>query len=156
MRETLRFTLIAAVLLLGVALPIVSFAFAEDDTPAPDNAGNPDYRAVKDEVDAGDYRAALPRLLALDRETPNDPDILNLIGFSLRKTGHPDQALDYYSRALAQKPDHLGANEYLGELYLELKQPVKAEERLAVLQQACGNCEEYRELKEKIAQQATN
>jgi predicted Zn-dependent protease len=156
MRDSLRVTLVAAVLLLGVALPVVSFAFAEDDTPTPDNAANPDYMAVKGVVDAGDYQSALPRLMALDRETPNDPDILNLIGFSLRKTGHPDQALDYYSRALAQKPDHLGANEYLGELYLELKQPVKAEERLAVLQQACGDCEEYRELKEKISQQATN
>jgi tetratricopeptide (TPR) repeat protein len=74
----------------------------------------------------------------------------------LRKTGHPDQALDYYSRALAQKPDHLDANEYLGELYLELKQPAKAQERLAVLEKACGDCEEYQELKEKIAQQAAN
>jgi predicted Zn-dependent protease len=112
--------------------------------------------AVKAEVDAGAYQAALTRLMALDQATPNDPDILNLIGFSLRKTGHPDQALDYYGRALAQKPDHLGANEYLGELYLELKQPAKAQERLAVLEKACGDCEEYQELKEKIAQQAAN
>ncbi len=156
MRENFRLTLIAAVLLLGVELPVVSIAFAEDDTPTPDNAANPDYMAVKAEVDAGAYQSALPQLMALDRETPNDPDILNLIGFSLRKTGHTDQALDYYGRALAQKPDHLGANEYLGELYLELKQPAKAEERLAVLQQACGSCEEYQELKEKIAQQAVN
>ncbi|GAB2177616.1 tetratricopeptide repeat protein [Dongia sp. agr-C8] len=156
MRETLRLTLIAAMLLLGAAPPVVSLAFAEDDTPTPDNAANPEYMAVKAEVDAGDYQSALTRLMALDQETPNDPDILNLIGFSLRKTGHADQALDYYGRALAQKPDHLGANEYLGELYLELKQPAKAEERLAVLQQACGDCEEYRELKGRIAQQAAD
>ncbi|WP_395015816.1 tetratricopeptide repeat protein [Dongia sp.] len=156
MRDSLRLILIAGVLLLGVELPVVSLAFAEDDSPTPDNAADPDYMAVKAEVDTGDYQTALTRLMALDQETPNDPDILNLIGFSLRKTGHPDQALGYYGRALAQQPDHLGANEYLGELYLELKQPEKAEERLAVLQQACGDCEEYRELKEKIAQQATN
>ena len=156
MKFFLRVTLIAGVLLLGVELPVVSIAFAEDDTPTPDNAANPDYMAVKAEVDAGAYQAALTRLMALDQQTPNDPDILNLIGFSLRKTGHPDQALDYYSRALAQKPDHLGANEYLGELYLELKQPAKAQERLAVLEKACGDCEEFQELKEKIAQQAAN
>ena len=156
MKVFLRVTLIAGVLLLGVELPVVSIAFAEDDTPTPDNAANPDYMAVKAEVDAGAYQAALSQLMALDQATPNDPDILNLIGFSLRKTGHPDQALDYYSRALAQKPDHLGANEYLGELYLELKQPAKAQERLAVLEKACGDCEEYQELKEKIAQQAAN
>ena len=154
MRNSLSW--IAAALLLAAVMPTATLAFAEDDTPTPDNAANPAYMSVKTEVDAGDYQAALTRLRALDQATPNDPDILNLIGFSLRKTGHPDQALDYYSRALAQKPDHLGANEYLGELYLELKQPAKAEERLAVLQQACGDCTEYQELKEKIAQQAAN
>jgi predicted Zn-dependent protease len=156
MNTSLRYSLIAAALLVGAGFAGVSLAFAEDDTVAPDNAANPDYMAVKSMVDAGDYKSALTRLTALDQETPNDPDVLNLIGFSLRKTGHPDQALDYYTRALAQKPDHLGANEYLGELYLELKQPAKAEERLAVLQKACGTCEEYEELKEKIAQQAAN
>jgi len=156
MRKSFQFSLIAGALLSVAALPTLSDAFAEDDTPTPDNAANPDYMAVKAEVDAGAYQAALTRLMALDQATPNDPDILNLIGFSLRKTGHPDQALDYYGRALAQEPDHLGANEYLGELYLELKQPVKAQERLAVLEKACGDCEEYRELKEKIAQQAAN
>ena len=36
------------------------------------------------------------------------------------------------------------------KLYLELKQPDMAEQRLAVLQQVCGSCEEYTELKEKI------
>ena len=154
--NSIRLSLIAGVLLIGAGVASISIAFAEDDTPAPDNAANSDYMAVKAQVDAGDYQAALTKLTALDKETPNDPDILNLIGFSLRKTGHPDQALDYYNRALAQKPDHLDANEYLGELYLELKQPAKAEERLAVLQKACGNCEEYQELKEKIAQQAAN
>ena len=51
-----------------------------------------------------------------------------------------------------QKPDHLGANEYLGELYLEMKQPDKAKERLAVLKGACGSCEEYMELASKINQ----
>jgi predicted Zn-dependent protease len=156
MQKSFRISLIAGALLLGAGLPTISLAFAEDDTVAPDNAANPDYMAVKAEVDAGDYSSALSRLTALDQETPNDPDILNLIGFSLRKTGHPDQALSYYNRALAQKPDHLGANEYLGELYLELKQPAKAAERLAVLQKTCGDCEEFQELKEKIAQQAAN
>ena len=48
------------------------------------------------------------------------------------------------------------AGGHLGELYLELKQPAKAEERLTVLQKACGDCEEYQELKEKNPQQAAN
>lgn len=139
-----------------LAVPTASLAFAEDETITPDNEASSAYMALKSEVDAGDYQGALPRLMLLEKETPNDPDVLNLIGFSLRKTGHPDQALDYYNRALQVQPDHLGANEYLGELYLELKQPAKAQERLAVLQQACGACAAYQELKEKITQQSEN
>lgn len=156
MWNTLRLALISAALIAGGSIAATSLAFAEDETVTPDSAGNPEFVAVKALVDAGDYDAALPRLTALDQAEPDNADILNLIGFSLRKTGHPDQALDYYGRALAQQPDHLGANEYLGELYLELKQPAKAAERLAVLQQACGDCAEYQELKQKIAQQAAN
>jgi predicted Zn-dependent protease len=156
MRKLIRMTLVPATVLLMGAVAATTIAFAEDDTPTADNAANRDFTAAKALVDAGKYDDAMPQLQALDKATPNNPDILNLIGFSLRKTGHPDQALGYYNRALAEKPDHLDANEYLGELYLELKQPTKAAERLAVLQKACGTCEEYQELKEKIAQQAAN
>ena len=48
-------------------------------------------------------------------------------------------------------PKHRGANEYLGELYLETDQLAKAEERLKVLDGACFlGCEEYDDLKEAI------
>lgn len=146
------------VLLLSSALLIsaAGAAFAVDDEVTPDNAANPDFTAVKALVDSGAYDQALPQLQALDRQSPNNPDLLNLMGFTYRKTGHADEALDYYNRALNLEPRHLGANEYLGELYLELKQPEKAKERLAVLKAACGDCEEYQDLKQKIDQTATN
>ncbi len=104
MRNSFKYTLVAGALLLGAGISGVSFAFAEDDTVTPDNAANPDYMAVKAQVDNGDYNAALTRLSALEKETPNDPDILNLIGFSLRKTGHPDQALNYYNPRAGAEP----------------------------------------------------
>ncbi len=60
-------------------------------------------------------------------------------------------ALAHYGRALELEPEHRGANEYLGELYLDLGQLAKAEERLQVLDKACFfGCEEYSELKAKI------
>jgi predicted Zn-dependent protease len=133
-----------------------SAAFAVDDEVTPDNAANPDFSAVKALVDAGDFDHALPKLVALDQQSPNNPDVLNLMGYSYRKTGNTDEALDYYNRALNLEPKHLGANEYLGELYLELKQPEKAKQRLAVLKSACGDCEEYEDLKTKIDQTAAN
>ena len=148
-RRRLNLTATAAVLLLVSCAPL---ALAEDDTvQAPESAGSAEFATLKSMVDAGDYAEALPQLQALNTAIPNDPDVLNLIGFSLRKTGHADQALDFYQQALARMPEHLGANEYLGELYLELKQPQKAKERLEVLRQACGGaCTEFEELQEKI------
>jgi tetratricopeptide (TPR) repeat protein len=89
------------------------------------------------------YYVAIDDLQRVLQKLPNNADALNLIGFSKRKTGHLDESLDYYNRALAQNPNHVGANEYLGELYLEMKDVTKAEERLAVLQKTC---EEYGEL----------
>ena len=65
---------------------------------------------------------------------------------------HSREAEAWYLKALKLQPTHKGANEYLGELYLELKQPDKAKERLSVLKSACGNCAEYKELASKINQ----
>ena len=148
----MRILILSSVLLIAGA----SAAFAVDDEVTPDNAADPDFTAVKALVDSGAYDQAMPKMVALDKESPNNPDVLNLMGFTLRKTGHADQALDFYNRALNLEPKHLGANEYLGELYLELKQPEKAKKRLAVLKAACGDCEEYEDLKAKIDQTATN
>ena len=97
-------------------------------------------------VNAQDNNAALPSLRELDQQSPNNLDVLKLIGFSLRRTGKTPEAFDYYNRALALNPQHHGANEYLGELYLETKQLEMAKRRLDVLRQACGDCEEFQDL----------
>ncbi len=65
--------------------------------------------------------------------------------------GDVEMALAHYRRALEMEPGHRGANEYLGELYLELDRLDAARERLEVLDDACFfGCEEYSELKAKI------
>lgn len=125
-------------------------AFAADTAETPASANNGDFDSAKALVDAQKYDEALPALHQLDQQAPNNPDVLNLIGFSLRKTGKMEEALDYYNRALVLNPQHRGANEYLGELYLETKQPEKAKERLEVLRQACGDCEEFEDLQKQI------
>ena len=82
---------------------------------------------------------------------PDDADLLNLYAFSQRKLNKFDIALENYQKALQIDPEHRGANEYLGELYLILDQPDKAEERLEVLDRECFfGCEEYDELKQAI------
>ena len=75
-------------------------------------------------------------------------DILNYLGYTLRKTGDLEQAEIYYLKGLELDSKHLGINEYLGELYFQTNRIKLAKERLEVLK-GC-NCEEYEELKELI------
>jgi len=59
----------------------------------------------------------------------------------------------YYDEALRIEPQHRGALEYSGELYLQTGNLAKAEQRLAALDKACRfGCEEYSDLKKAIAQ----
>lgn len=102
-------------------------------------------------VEAARYRKAIRTLEKLKRKEPGNADVLNLLGFAHRKLGEIEPAFDYYREALAADPGHLGANEYLGELYLETDRLPEAEERLARLDEACpSGCEERRELAEAI------
>jgi Flp pilus assembly protein TadD len=139
--EMVSRTTIAAIVLLSTAMA----AQAADTTPSspPPAAG---IKAAQLKIDSGDFRGAVPILTAYTKDHPNDADRLNLMGYSLRKTGQTDQAMQYYNRALALNPKHLGVNEYLGELYVELGQMDKAKERLTVLQAACGNCGQEQDL----------
>ena len=77
-------------------------------------------------------------------------DIYNLLGFSYRKLEKPDldKSFAAYMMAIELDPSHLGAHEYLGELYLMRDQKDKALIILEKLDQLAGsNSEEYKELK---------
>ena len=75
-------------------------------------------------------------------------DILNYLGYTLRKTGNLEKAETYYLKGLELDTKHLGINEYLGELYVQTGRIELAKERLEVVK-GC-KCEEYEELKELI------
>ena len=75
-------------------------------------------------------------------------DILNYLGYTLRKTGDFEKAETYYLKGLELDAKHLGINEYLGELYVQTNRIELARQRLEVLK-GC-KCEEYEELKELI------
>jgi len=94
------------------------------------------------------YSKAYDKLLkAYDKDKEN-PDILNYLGFTLRKAGNFKEAEKFYLAGLEIKPDHKGINEYLGELYIKTNRIELAKERLEVLK-GC-KCEEFEELKELI------
>ena len=86
------------------------------------------------------YSKALDKLKEAYKTDRNNPDILNYLGFTLRKTGKFDEAEKYYLAGLKIKPDHNGINEYLGELYVKTGRIELAKERLSVLKNC--NCDE--------------
>ena len=94
------------------------------------------------------YERAFKYLIKSNKETPNQPDTLNYLGYASRKLGNFEVAEKYYLAGLKIKPDHKGINEYLGELYIKTNRIDFAKQRLEVLK-TC-NCEEYDELKELI------
>ena len=110
-----------------------------------------DYDLGVKAVQNGDYQRALAPLLKVVQADPRNADAWNYIGFSQRNLQHFDESLAAYQKALAINPDHRGANEYLGELYLKTGDLEKARERLSKLQSLCpGGCEEYDDLKKAV------
>ena len=94
------------------------------------------------------YLKALGKLEKAYNKDKKNADILNYLGFALRKTGDFEKAEKFYLEGLKIDSAHLGINEYLGELYVQTNRIELAKERLQVLK-GC-NCEEYEELKELI------
>ena len=94
------------------------------------------------------YLKALSKLEKAYAKDKKNPDILNYLGYSLRKTGNLEKAENFYLEGLKLDANHLGINEYLGELYVQTNRIELAKERLQTLS-GC-KCEEYEELKELI------
>jgi tetratricopeptide (TPR) repeat protein len=87
---------------------------------------------------------------ALDRD-PENADAWSQSGFAHRKLGDFEQSLEAYQHAMEIEPFHLGANEYLGELYLQTDQVEKAEEMASFLRRACPDgCDELTALENAI------
>jgi Flp pilus assembly protein TadD len=115
------------------------------------NKKNSPLAPVQTLIEDEKYQDAISELQQLLKESPTDADMLNLLAYSQRKLQRFDEALVNYQKALDIEPKHRGANEYLGELYLQLGQLDKAQERLQVLDKACFfGCDEFDELEEAI------
>jgi predicted Zn-dependent protease len=147
------------------ALAIIAFApktsFAISDPPAPEQP-KPKPKPRKDSVDddriyslgywqakGGEYAAALATLRSAGN--PSDPRVQTMIGFSLRKLGRVDEAMDYYWAVLTAHPDRTTTRQYLGEAFLQLGKPEEAKLQLAEIAKGCGvACEDYQLLADEI------
>ena len=111
------------------------------------------YELAEKHIDNKSYDKSLKLLKKLTKREDlgtKRADIYNLLGFSYRKLENPnlDKSFAAYMMAIEIDPSHLGAHEYLGELYLMRDQKDKAIIILKKLDQLAGsNTEEYKELK---------
>ena len=111
----------------------------------------PDLSSVRAKIKAKDFKGAIAELTPM-LETNQHADVYNLMGFSLRKSGDYKQAYTFYRKALDFNPEHKGALEYLGELYVETGQVDKARENVVLLKKLYpSGCEELADLEKAIA-----
>jgi Flp pilus assembly protein TadD len=142
---------LAAAAAMTLAAPAYS---ADTDTPA-----NPRPAAAQDPLGQARKLIADKKWVgAIDElkrvNATHSADWNNLMGYSHRKARTPDYvaAARFYDTALRIDPNHRGALEYSGELFLMQGDLAGAEQRLVTLDKACGGkCEELDDLKKAIA-----
>lgn len=137
-----------------LALPAgAGFAMGNNDPGAGmPKAADPDFAEGKKAIDAKNWSAAVELFQKVVIKNDKNADAFNWLGYAQRNQGNYDQAFAAYAKALEIDPKHRGAHEYVGEAYLKVNQPEKAEEHLKRLDSLCTfGCAELTELKTKIA-----
>ena len=144
------------ILLSLIFLIFSSLAFsAGTNNSASDDQGTSvtkDFKNAQKLIYSKKYEKAIDILISLEDKKPigfSKADLYNYLGFATRKKNNPnyEDAEEYYLSALSIDANHIGALEYLGELYIETDRLGQAEELLTKLGTVAGeNSVEYKEL----------
>ena len=154
MMQPRRAVLVAAAFaLLGRSAAAVQSEDSDDQSLLADA----DYTAGRAALKGGDAAVAVQRFTLALKRFPDAADLHNELGFSHRKLAQMERAFFHYQRALALKPDHRGAHEYIGEAYLMVDDVAGAERHRAALRALCVvPCDELKDLDQAIAQYEAN
>jgi len=140
-------------LTITVAALLLAFSGSGESAERPSLRDPQDLTKFRALIKAQDYSQAIIELTALVKLGAEHADIFNLLAFSQRKSGDLNNAAINYRKALALEPDHLGALEYQGELFVMLKDMPAARANLARLVALCpSGCEEREDLEKAIAE----
>jgi tetratricopeptide (TPR) repeat protein len=109
-----------------------------------------EYRAARDLILAGNYKAGIAAMHALGHD--EHADVANYIGYANRKMGNYDASKVWYEKALATDPQHVRTWSYYGMWHMEQGNRLKAVDYLDKVQALCGTttCEEYKQLRAVI------
>jgi Flp pilus assembly protein TadD len=139
----IRSIMIAALLAGGV-----SAAQAVDTEQSTDA---PDLSAVRAKIKAHDFGGAVTELNGMIEKGVQHADLYSLLGYSLRKSGDQKTAMTFYAKALEFNPEHKGALEYQGELFVEIGDLARAKANAAKLAKLCPQgCEERDDLDQAL------
>jgi tetratricopeptide (TPR) repeat protein len=112
----------------------------------------PDFKAGKKALGGQDWKGAIAAFELAALRDPLNADIQNYIGYAYRRLRQLEPAMGHYQRALALNPRHRSAREHIGEVWLVLGEPARAEHQLNELENLCLiPCAEYEDLKQAIA-----
>ena len=96
------------------------------------------------------YKSAIGKFKSLINKNSDNytqADIYNYLGYTHRKLKDYDAAETYYLKSLKLDSNHIGALEYIGELYLETNRIEGAKNSLQKLKSVAGeSSDEYLEL----------
>jgi tetratricopeptide (TPR) repeat protein len=113
---------------------------------------DPDFKAGKRALAAEDWKGAIAAFELAALRDPLNADTQNYIGYAYRRLRQLEPAIGHYQQALMLNPRHRSAHEHLGEAYLVLGVPAKAEQLLTALENICLiPCAEYDDLKRALA-----
>ena len=131
--------------------PVATPTPTQTPTPAAAKSVNTELAKVTTLLNANNFKQALAELKIIDSEFKNNADVNNLLGYSSRKLKQYKPAATYYEKALKLNPNHLGALEYQGELFVLTNKVSAAKKNLVKLEKLCGlKCGEYLDLKKAI------
>ena len=162
--NTKKYRLIVSVLImLGALLPSTSFSAGGETSPSPNKVEKRESSSYskssmgrfgdsKKLINQKEYSRAYLELASLPLKNKDEADRQNLLGFTARKDGKLETASVHYKNALNIDPNHRGALEYQGELFLMLGQMDNARKNLELLKKQCWiGCLEATKLEAAIA-----
>ena len=125
---------------------IVSTSFSAGTDSGDETNYGKDYKSAVKLINKKKYENAIEKLMDLVDVSSSDftkADVYNEIGYAFRKSDNLDNASKYYILALSENPNHLGALEYQGEMFVDLGQKDNALTNLKKLKELVGEMNSY-------------
>lgn len=154
MLRSLAFAAVLAVPLAALAAGGESGSTGGSDGRTGSSASlDPDYVVATRLIKEWKYADAIVHLEKALKADARNADAFNWMGYAYRKLNKLPEAGVNYAKALELKPDHRGALEYQGEMFLMLDDLKSAESNLGRLDKLCFfGCSEYTDLKKAIGE----